>query len=252
MLENRLTLERLANSEDPVLTKISSRIEQISDNKSSLIYASSGGMMNASDLDISMLAGSNSRRHSYNLGKLILFAEDPRKSIAHIAYKQASFPSEAYGQFSLKGLLLWKGLWQKREEECLADKGIEFTLSESLMALNDSLYENSWNADFFEVINSLDDYIVRTKKDINSSRRLDMSIKRLDAVSNGRVAAGQFLRSSDGKWIAGVCVGLEHCYGIPVWLSRVLFVVFAGAFSPLAYLIIALPFKDEKHVITTS
>ena len=250
MLDNRLTLERLAKNGDAVLNKISSRIEQISDNKSSLIYARSEGVIHASDLDIAMLAGRNSRRHAYNPTKLILFAENSSTPIAHISYKQASFPSEAYGQFSLKGLLLWEGLCQIWEEKDLANKGIELSLSESLVAIKNDLYDVSWNTAFFEVINSLDDYIVLTKQHINSSRSIDMSIKRLDAEVDGRIAAGQFLRSGDGKWIAGVCVGMKHCYGIPVWLSRVLFVVFTGAYiAPFVYLVIALSFKDEKDVL---
>ena len=119
--------------------------------------------------------------------------------------------------------------------------------------MKNSLFEMSWNTDFFQAINSLDDYIPLSKGDVTSSineaKRNEIFLKRHEAISKGEIPPDQFLRASHGKWIAGVCMGMENTYGIPVWLTRVLFVAFTGfVFTPFAYLLIALSFKEEQDV----
>lgn len=87
-------------------------------------------------------------------------------------------------------------------------------------------------------MNSLHDYIPLRKTNVFESRALTRDVESV------------FLLSSQGRWVAGVCKGIENSFGVSVWITRPLFALTAVyGVGALIYLVIAVVSKSYKDLL---
>ena len=183
--ENQIVLDKLANSSIPSAREVASRITKISNNQASLFDARSKGKIHASDLEIGLLAAKDSRISSANSSQLLILESSPKKKTnMSIQFANADLPSQAYGAYSLKAMLVHNSFRERKNE--LEAKGITCHENSLFQEIDHKFYELGWNSSFFEKVNSLHNYVSTNKRLVREQRELqrgvEMTIKRSDAL----------------------------------------------------------------------